>query len=294
MLWKAYRYKWLDFTDLFQHNLYQIDGYSYLLQDVIKDTTTRTEVTNKANFHGWFSSETLVNPRLLTFTWKVVWLTKEKRHLWFNALVSAIKPEWNPNIQNRGFYELQFQDDNGTEKVLYAKVFTPPTATNWLSDPVIEYSFELLCESEKVYGATIKTETGWQSYFGGMTLPTTLPTTFWWFVWSLEVENEWNWIAPCKIQVVGTATNPKVYNLTNWQKYRLWMVTENLVLDNRNINNNPTENFIVTNNWFNVKSWRLSWSDIFLQPWVNNIAVISDDPSEIFTVTITYRDTYIY
>lgn len=294
MLWQAYKYKWLDFTDLFQHNLYQSDGYSYLLQDVIKDTTARTDLTNKANFHWWFSSETLANPRLITFTWKVIGMTKEKRHLWFNALVSAIQPEWNPNLQNRWFYDLQFQDDNGTDKILYAKVYTPPTATNWLSDPVIEYSFELLCESEKVYGSTNKIIYGNRSYFWWLTLPTTLPTAIWWFVGSTEVNNEWNWIAPCKIQIVWTATNPKIYNLTNWQKYRLGITTENLVLDNRNINNNPTESFVVTNNGFNVKSQRLSWADIFLQPWLNNIAVISDDPSETFTVTITYKDTYLY
>lgn len=294
MLGKNYRYKWLDFTDLTQHNLYASDWYSYVLQNNIKDTTTRTDVTNKANFHWWYSSETLVNPRLITFSWKVVWFTKDKRHIWWNELVSAIQPEANPNIQNRGFYPLYFQDDWWNERVIYAKVYSPPTATNWLSDPVIEYTFELLSESEKVYSPATKTETGSLWAFWGFTLPTTLPTTIWWFVGTIEVENEWNWIAPCKIQIVGTCTNPKIFNLTNWMKYRLWATTENLILDNRNLNNNPLENFIVTNNWFNVKAQRLSWSDIFLQPGINNIVVISDNPSDTATVTITYRDTFIY
>ena len=294
MLWKSYKYKWLDFTDLGQEQLLQSQWYCYVLQDVIKDTTTRTDVTNRANFHGGFSSETLANPRLLTFTGKVVWLTKAQRHLWFNALVSTIQPEGNPNIQNRWFYDLLFEDDGGTEKLLYAKVFTPPTATNWLDDPIIEYTFELLCESEKVYGVQNKQVTWWKAVVWWMTLPTTLPTVLWWFAWAIEVINDGNWIAPCKIQVVGTATNPKIYNLTNNQKYRLWLVTDNLILDNRNINNNPLETFIVTNNWFNVKANRLSGSDIFLQPWTNHIAVVTDVWSEDIQVIITYKDTYIY
>jgi hypothetical protein len=261
MLGKAYRYKWLDFTDLIQHNLYQSDWYSYLLQDVIKNTTTRTDVINKANFHWWFSTETLINPRLITFTGKCIWLTKEKRHLAWDRLVSEIQPEWNPNIQNRGFYPLYFQDDNGTEKILYAKVYNPPTATNWLSDPIIEYTFELLCESEKIYWLNDKIETWNLWYFWWFTLPATLPDTLWWFVWIIEVENEWNWIAPCKIQVIWNCTNPKIFNLTNNQKYRLWWTTQNLILDNRNINKNRLICkykwiiYIIKHIYVNIKIW---------------------------------------
>ena len=294
MLGKAYRYKTLDFTDDTQFTSQQTNWYSYILQDVIKDTSTRTQVTDKANFHWWYSSETLAWPRLFTFTGKIVGLDKAKRRTARNELISALQPEWNPNVINRWFYQLLFQDDWGAERFAFCKVFTMPEARNGLDNPVIDFRFELLSESEKIYSITQKTATGTSGAFGGNTLPNTLPNTISWFVWAIPVNNEWNWIAPCKITVVGTATNPKIFNLTNGNKYRINWVTTNLVLDNRNLLNNPLENFIVTDNGQNIKAQRNSGADIFLQAGINQIAVLTDDPTESPTVTITWRDTFIW
>ena len=59
------------------------------------------------------------------------------------------------------------------------------------------------------------------------------------------------------------------------------------------MNNNPLEIFLVTDNWLNIKDKRSSGADIFLDPWLNHIVVLTDNPSETATVSITFRYTYI-
>jgi len=88
--------------------------------------------------------------------------------------VAALQPEGNPNIQTRGFYPLYFQDDGGNERFAICKVFTMPQPRNGLDEPTIEFTFELLSESEKIYGDQ-HIVTGNKAVVGGMTLPTTLP-----------------------------------------------------------------------------------------------------------------------
>jgi len=107
------------------------------------------------------------------------------------------------------------------------------------------------------------------------------------------VDNKGDWIAPLKIQIAGQCTNPKIINTANGNKYRITGTTTNLVLDNRNLNNNPLEIFIVTDNGVNIKEKRHSGADIFLNAGMNHIAVLTDDPTENPTITITYRDTFI-
>jgi len=294
MIWKSRRYKTLDFTDSVQVVSQTSNWFSYIIQDVKKDVPLRTNVNDKANYHWWYSSNTLAWPRLFTFTWKVIGTKKDKRNIWLSLLMNKIKPEWNPNISNRWFYDLERQTDWWDERTCKAKVYQMITPTNWLDDPIIEYTFELYSETEKIYSPTVQTVSWFRGFFWWVTLPTTLPTYLAWFSWSIPLTNNGDWFAPIKIQVVWTCTNPKILNLTNNNKYRITGTTNNLILDNRNINNNPLETFIVTDSWTDIKKKRSSWADIFLDPWLNHIVVLTDDPTETPTVTITFRDTYIF
>lgn len=292
MIWKNFVYKWLDFTDQVQQTKLTNSGYCYILQDVIKNVPLRTQTSDKANFHWWYSSETLAGQRLFTFVGKVVWLDKDKRHQARRELMLALVPEWNPNIINRGFYELLRQDDWGNNRLAYCKVYWMPEPTNDLDSPVIDFRFELLSETERIYWDQHIVQ--WhKAIHGWITLSTTLPETFGSYVWAIPITNNWDWIAPTKIQIVGKCTNPKIINTRNGNKYRINWETNNLVLDNRNLNNNPLETFIVTDNWVNIKEKRHSGADIFLEAWLNSIAVLTDDPTENPVITITYRDTFI-
>ena len=293
MIWKARRYKGLDFTDSIQVASQVSNWFSYIIQNAEYWVNLRTQSTERANYHGWYSSNTLAWPRLFTFTWKVIGTKKQDRHNWLSLLTNAIKPEWNPDTTNRGFYDLQRQDDWWNERTCKAKVYSMVKPTNWLDDPIIEYNFELYSETEKVYSPTVQTITWNLASFGGMTLSTTLPTTSWNYTWAIPLTNAGNRYAPLKIQIVWTCTNPQIINVTNGNKYRINWITTNLILDNRNLTNDPTQLFIVSDSGTNIKSQRRSWADIFLDPWLNKIAIITDNPNETATVYITFRNTYI-
>lgn len=294
MIGKKFRYKGLDFSDNVQNISQQTSWYSYIIQDNVRNISTKTTIFDNANSHWWYSWEALAWPRLFSFTGKVIGTNKTNRDIAWDLLVSNIKPEWTLNALTRGFYDLNFQDDWGNERTVKCKVYWVPEPTNWLGSPVIDFTFELLWESEKIYWVTTYTITGTRAFFGWITLPTTLPIWMGGYAWAIPITNAWNWIAPCKIQIIWQATNPKIINITNGNKYRLDLVTTNLILDNRNLNINPLETFIVTDNWVNVKEFRNSWADISLEAWLNYIAILTDDPTETPVVKITYRDTYIY
>lgn len=293
MIWKERKYKWLDFTDSVQCTSQQSNWYSYIFQDIVRNVPLRTEIYDRANFHWWYSSETLAWSRIFTFSWKVIWTNKDNRDTWRTLLVNQIKPEWNPNIVNRWFYDLTWKTDWWDDRTCKAKVYSMPSPTNWLDSPIIDYNFELYCEDEKIYDPTIQSITWGRWFVWWITLPIPLPTYLSWFSWYIPVTNNWNWYAPVKIQIVWQATNPQVINLTNSNKYRITWVTTNFVLDNRNLLNDPTQSLVVTDNWVNIKSQRSSWADIFLDPWVNHIVILTDVPSERPVVYITFRHTYI-
>jgi len=294
MIGKARQYKWLNFTDSVQVLQQHTSWYSYIIQDNVRNTPLRTETYDRANFHWWYSSETLAWARLFTFTWKVIGTNKSNRDTARSLLVNAIKPEWNPNIQNRWFYDLLRKTDWWEDRTCKAKVYSMPNPTNWLDSPFIDYTFDLYCENEKVYDPTTQIVTWWRWYFWWQTLRTRLPSYLSWFNWYIPVTNNWDWYAPIKVQIVWQATNPQIINLTNGNRYRITWITTNMVLDNRNLLNNPTETLIVTDNWQNIKALRHSWADIFLNPWLNNIVVLTDNITETPTVYITYRHTFIF
>ena len=293
MIGKAWKYKGLDFTDAIQIASQMSNNYSYILQDINMNVPLRTNTYDRENYHWWFSSNTLAGSRLFTFKWLIIWVKKSDRDKARQLLMSQLQPEGNPNIQNRWFYDLSWQTDWWALRTCKAKVFSMPQATNDLGSPIINFTFELYTETEKIYSPTTQVITWWLGYHWGISIPLPLPTYLSWYAWYVNIMNNWDWTAPCRIEVNGICTNPQIINLTNNNKYRIAWNTNDLVLDNRNMNNNPLEIFLVTDNWLNIKDKRSSGADIFLDPWLNHIVVLTDNPSETATVSITFRYTYI-
>jgi len=294
MIGKARKYKWLDFTDSVQCTSQQSNWYSYIIQDVVRNIPLRTETYERANFHWWYSSETLAWSRLFTFTWKIIGRTKTLRHTALSLLMNQLKPELSATTYFRWFYDLEWKTDNWENRVCSTKVYSMLTPTNWLDSPVIDYTFDLYSETEKIYEPTTQLVSGSKWVIGWTTLPTPLPTYLTWYINYITVTNNGDWYAPIKVQVVWTATNPQIINLTNNNKYTITGTTSNFILDNRNLLNIPTENLIVTDNWVDIKAQRSAGADIFLDPGINYIIVLTDNPTDNPLVYITYRHTYIF
>jgi len=294
MIWINRQYKWIDFTDSVQYASRVANGYGVFIQNEVHWTTTRTDVFDRANYHGGYSSETLAGGRLFTFDCIAVWSTKAQRNTIRNTIVAALQPEPNPWASNRGFYDLDFDDDWWNARTVKAKVFTPPTPTNDLDDPLIRFTFELYAEEEKIYWDTEKTTSGTVGYLWGFTLSTPLPYTTAWYINIISVTNAGNRAAPFKMQLLGEAVNPKIINLTNGNKYRIEKTTTNYIFDNRNLNNLPTERLVVMDNWLDIRAYRSSGASIYLDPWVNELVVITDNHDTTNTVEFTFRDSYLY
>lgn len=292
MIWTNWNYKGIDFTDSVQYISKVDNWYAIFLQNEEHNTQSTMNSFERANYHGGYSSEVLVNPRYLNFTWKIVWHTKALRHEAWNTLISAIQPD--PNPASPSFYNLTFKDDGWNDRLIYAKVETMPQASNWLDDPIIEFSFTLYSETEKVYGSTTNTATWWVGIIWWNTFATTFPTTFSWYGWTIACTNAGNRSAPIKVSVVWNIVNPKIINTTNWQKYRIDKTTSNLIFNNRNEDNDPKKRLVVTDSWVDIRWYRNSWAGIYLNPWINNLVVIWDSYDAGTTVTITFLDTYIY
>ena len=288
------QYKSLDFSDTTQETSIRTNWYGIVLQDEVHTATLRTDTYDRANYHGGYSSESLLSPRVFTFTGKIVGNTKALRHTARNSLVSKIQPEANPWSLGRGFYDLTFLDDWGNARRVSAKVFKMPEPSNDLDSPVIDFTFDLLSENEKIFWETLQTVTWWIWFVGGFTLPVTLPATLTWYAGYMTCTNNGNWASPVKISVVGNVTNPKILNITNWNKYRLTKTTTNLVFDNQNLNNDPTKSLVVTDAGTDIREYRNSGAGIYLNTGANNLVVIADSYTGTPVVTVNFYDSYIY
>ena len=293
MLWKKFKFKTLDFTDSVQRASQQANGYSYTLQDKDDDINVKTEIVENSNYHGGVASHTLAWLRYFNFAGVAIGLDKTKRWT-VRALLQAsinIKPDVNANE----YFDLFWDTDDDEARTCKVKVSRPVTKqSNELWSPLIPYSFQLLSPSEKIYAPTRKSAQFSLGILWWFPIPYTLPHPISGYGGYVTLNNEWNRHAPIQLQIVGKCTNPKIINITNGQKYRLNAVTNNLVYDNLNLDFDPTKLLVVEDMWQNVKNLRLSGGQIFLEPGINNLVVLSDDPSETPQIFIKYRDTFNY
>lgn len=282
-------YKWLTFncSDV---SLYDTLWYVFLLEEENHDTTLRTDIFDRASFHGGYSSETLASWRIFSFTGRILAKDATARETAMRLLISKIQPEGNPNVNGRGFYSLEWDDDLWIRRTVQSKVYQAPQITKDLKKQEISFNFQLLSENETIYSKITKVITGWIGIFGGFTLPTPIPAYLSWYTGFLTLNNEGNRQTPVKITVKGSVTNPKIINLTNNYNYKIGAITTDLLLDNTNPSNNPSQRLVVTDNLVNITQFRTQGGGIYLQPWINHIIVLSDVYPTVADVEITFRD----
>lgn len=292
MLWKNFRFKNLNFWGSYQKNLWENLKYCYILQERSDDMNINTSVIENSNYHGGMVSHTILWVRYFNFTGVVVWRTKQQRWIAWELLQKNIVVQ--PNVNWNEYYDLFFEDDNGVEKTCKVKVSKPITLlSNDINDSKITFSFQLTSPSEKIYGRSRKNYEFWLWYLGGNTIPFTIPYIISWYAGYISLNNEWNWYAPFEIKIVWKCTNPRIINITNWQKYRLEYVSSNMVYStlNQDFNIDP---LVVEDLGINIKKYRASWSKIYLEPGENKLVVLSDDPTENPQIFLKFRDSFSY
>ena len=289
MLTSNRSYKWITFNcnDI---ALYDTLGYVFLLEEENHDTILRTDIFDRATFHGGYSSETLASGRLFEFSGRILAKDATARETAMRLLVGQIQPEWNPNIQGRWFYNLERDDDLLIRRSVQAKVYEAPQIDKDLKKQKIKFTFKLLAENETIFSKITKTVTWWIGIAWGFTLPTPIPEYLSWYAWFITLNNEWNRQTPIKVRVQGTVINPKIINLTNQYNYKIANNTLDLIVDNTNPSNSPSQRLIVTDSLVNITQYRTQWGWIYLSPWINHLIVLSDVYPSDAVVTITFRD----
>ncbi len=269
MIGKNYRYNWFDMTDRVAIQ----SGFA--LQDVDITTVQRQEIVDNANDHWSSSSRTLESGRLFSFVWKVSRLTKEERWATRKMITDALNVEIYMNTTY--LHDLFFQTDEGDERQVKCLVKEKPKGSNGLHNPEINFTFDLYAPWNAVYWINEGGASWESSFFGWTSFGNKFGDAWWDFAWAASCENEGNYKAWCRIEIVGALTNPLIKNITNGQQYKINGQTTNLVLDSKDWR-------LVTDEGINISNKREYWSAILLSPGVNEIAVFADWGSATFTV----------
>jgi hypothetical protein len=281
MIIKDVTYKWYNLSST---------TYNIVLNENNKNVALRTNIYQKQNFHGARSSYTLSEWRLFIFSGVIYGATYIERQTGVDYINWLIKPEGLPSETNTGYYELTWKDWNNNKFKCNAKVYKVCEFKHVVNEPIIEFTFELYADVPYYFGYTDQVVT-WASTnnLAGVLLPSILEFWLSWVANTMSILNSWNFVAPCKIELVWTLENPVIYNNTNSTAYRLdWITTTDLIIDNR------WESLIVTDEWDNVSKYRGSWSaSIFLAPWLNEIYIFWDNADPSIVATVTYNHTYI-
>lgn len=292
MLGKNRKYKELDFSDLHQRSLQKKYGRSYALQEKHDDLASRTEEYTNANYHGGILSHSLYGVRYLNFAGVGIWRTKKERGEVLRRLQNILSLPHG--LKDQEYFDLYWETDDGQPRTCKAKVSQALSCRHQLKSYKFDYTFQLACPSEKVYGLETKIKKIARAFFGGIPLAMDFPQQIGNFAGGGKVVNEWNWYAPLKIQVAGKATNPKIYNIVTGEVIRIQAVTQNLIFDNRNLNFSEGRAWLLEDGGQDISSKRMTGKDLYLAPGENHIAVITDMPDENPEIIITRRDTFNY
>lgn len=292
MLWKNRKYKGLDFSDATQRTLQRELWYSFPLQEKSDSLASRTDEWTHSNYHWGQLSRSLYGVRYLNFAGVGIGKSKEERAKVLRLLQEKLS--LTHGIGNLEYFDLYRETDDGQARTCKAKISQALETKHQLNSYKFDYTFQLACPSEKIYGIETKVATLARGFLWGAGLEMGLEDAIGSFAGGGIVINEGNRYAPLKIQIIGKCTNPKLYNATTGEVIRLVLQSQNLIFDNRNLNFKEGKNWILEDGGENVSSKRATGKDLYLAPGENHIVVITDDPEENPEVIITRRDTFNY
>lgn len=304
MLWTKYSYKWYSLEqiynwvyDSFNDSKHLNESEILFLEDVEDDAKVRIDVVNNSNRHGWFIWPWIIEPRLITMKWKIFAPSDENwlPQLWrlekkIEELKRNLSVESNP--MNNWYHELRWWTRYNEQRVTMAKVRTMPIIRHSGVNPYVDFTLELVCWDPFYYHPTVRTAVWTNTVMWWSYLPHVLPYSWDTSAWSsIQVDNKWNAIALCSINVQWNGENVTIFNTTNWYKTRVsWSIT-NLTVETVQTQSLELQ-VIVRENTTNLRPRIAYWAWIVLDPWVNEIVILSDN-TDILVATVTWRDTYI-
>ena len=190
--------------------------------DVMNVSSEAEEKSRQGN-HGVKAYPTFARGRVVKVS-GIIFGTKEERGERRKKVEEIFRLPFSPK-NGEEFKELRFEDDDGVEWKLKAKMLSLPQFTHDLAEYTISFSFSLLAENPVMYSTAEKTITGNYGRILGVSLPVSLPTAFSGTIGEVSGENEGNFPSPVKITISGEILNPKITNLSTGD---FWRVEENI------------------------------------------------------------------
>ena len=249
-------------------------------------------------FHGLDVSPTLYRGRLIEIEGLIINESRSERQPFRDIIDETFKLEPDPSPSNRGFYDFVFLDDDGTKKVISAKVLNTPSYNQPELGEFGQTSFrvQLIAERPNIDSFVLNSSPAVEGFFGGVTLDTELPVALDDYGYSTELNNLGNWPAGLKTTIVASGTtggNMRIINTETGEYIGVQTPLSNgdvLVID--------TDNAIITVNGVDFTADRIAGSNfLYVDPAGSQFTVL-DDLSRLgdglnATVTFEWYNTWV-
>ena len=168
--------------------------------------------------HGILDYPTYVGKRAIVIEGQLIAATREKMVQLVDKFQKAFTVSAIPD-KDDGYRELQFTEEDGIAKKVFAKVETMPEYAEELGFPFIRnFIVALKCKEPRKLSQEIKTQGEIRKAFLGaqIKLPTKIPLkTGWDYIYKKTLENAGNFAASPKITIHAPCKNPKILNKTH-------------------------------------------------------------------------------
>lgn len=228
-------------------------------------------------YHGLDVSPTLYRGRLIEIRGIISANTRSERQTYRDIIDDTFRLEYQPSPTNRGFYPFQFTDDDGTVKVISAKVLNTPSYDQpELGEPgYTTFRVQLIAEEPNITSLTANTQNAVEGFYGGVTLDTELEVALDDFGYSTSLSNSGNWQAGLKTTITAVGTTGANMRIVNTQTGEYIGIAtplsdgDVLIID--------TENATITLNGVDYSADRIAGSNfLYVDPAGSQFTVMDD------------------
>jgi hypothetical protein len=261
------------------------------------NVATSDDQKNRQGTHGIEVSPTFMRGRVIDIQGLICANSRPEREALRQIIVNTFAPEAFPGPDNRGFYDFEFEGDDGNDYVIRAKILNMPTYDTTLGDfTETRWQAQLISE-ESYYESKIQNQqVHEEGFYGGISFPTKFPVAFDTYGYVANVMNGGNWPAPLKTTITANeATGPNMRVVNTATDSYVGITTEMaqgdvLIID--------TKNNLITLNGENVSGSRITGSIYQYVQAGNNQFIVRDDLQRVgdglaVDVLFEWPDTFI-
>lgn len=194
----------------------------------------------RQDYHGVIAYPTLTRGRVIEISGQIFSSNKTTRGTIRNVLDTLFRLQDFPEL-GEGFYDLDFEDDDGELWRISAKVASVIySKQKERGHPVIDFTVNLFSQDGKIRSQSINEANGIYGQYGsgGVTFPTVFPFALDGYMNSFSAYNSGTCAAEALVTIEGDIVNPKVVHIGSGRFFQLNLTLtagEVLVIDTANL-----------------------------------------------------------